>query len=169
MPYGNNLVAKVRAIDGKVVRNFTVGNAPIMSAFDGANVWVTNGGDGTVTKLRASDGKVLGTFNLGGAFAIAFDGTYMWVTSRDTARIFKVQLSDGTVVGTFTVPVDPYGIAFDGQNIWVAGAAAVTELRASDGQIVDQFYYQGNASTGIAFDGANIWVSWLNADLVGKL
>jgi hypothetical protein len=39
---GNGWVTKLRASDGKNLGNFTVGNSPIASAFDGASVWVTN-------------------------------------------------------------------------------------------------------------------------------
>ena len=32
----------------------------------------------------------------------------------------------GPTLGTFTVGNDPYGVAFDGANIWVANKAATT-------------------------------------------
>jgi DNA-binding beta-propeller fold protein YncE len=53
-----NTVTKIRANDGTVLGTFKVGNTPVGVAFDGVNVWVSNGG-GTVTKLQASDGKVI--------------------------------------------------------------------------------------------------------------
>src|SRR5690242_3515032 len=60
---------------------FQVGCEPINIAFDGANMWTANYGDGTVTKLRASDGTVLGTFSVGrGAYGITFDGANIWVS-----------------------------------------------------------------------------------------
>ncbi len=37
---------------------FPVGSQPYGVAFDGANIWSANYGDGTVTKLHASDGAV---------------------------------------------------------------------------------------------------------------
>src|SRR5258705_3430288 len=39
---------------------FHVGSGPTGVAFDGASIWVTNGGSNSVTKLRASDGANLG-------------------------------------------------------------------------------------------------------------
>ena len=40
-------------------------------AFDGANIWVANGGSNTVTKLRASDGALQGTFSVGSSSVAA--------------------------------------------------------------------------------------------------
>src|SRR5580704_1805042 len=49
-----------------VPTEFPVGKEPEGVAFDGANIWTANFGDGTVSKLRASDGAVLGTYTVGG-------------------------------------------------------------------------------------------------------
>jgi DNA-binding beta-propeller fold protein YncE len=45
------------------------------------------------------------------------------------------------VQGTFNVGDFPYGVAFDGANIWVAnsGSDTVTKLRASDGEVQGTF------------------------------
>jgi DNA-binding beta-propeller fold protein YncE len=51
-------------------------------AFDGSNIWVTNGADNTVTKLRASSGALLGTYPVGlRPDMAAFDGSNVWVTN----------------------------------------------------------------------------------------
>jgi hypothetical protein len=71
-------------------------------------------------------------------------------------------------LGTFNVTTAPYGIAFDGEHIWVTGANNVVELRASDGTQIGVFR-SAAASIGIAFDGANVWVSLLKFNAVGKL
>ena len=54
----------------------------------------------------------------------------------------------------------PYGVVFDGNNIWLSGDVYVIELRASDGMKLGQWAPPPTA--GIAFDGANIWVSSTN-------
>jgi len=51
----------------KVPTEFPVGKEPEGVAFDGANIWTANFGDGTVSKVRASDGAILGTFTVGGS------------------------------------------------------------------------------------------------------
>ena len=96
--------------------HFPVGSQPYGLAFDGANIWSANYGDGTVSKLRAADGAVLGTFTVGfQPLGIAFDGANMWVANRGDGSITKLRASDGTVLGTFTVhDAGPYGVAFDG-------------------------------------------------------
>jgi hypothetical protein len=47
-------------------------------AFDGINMWVSNGV--ALAELRGSDGKLLGYFNAnGGSTGVAFDGANVWV------------------------------------------------------------------------------------------
>ena len=63
-------------------------------------------------------------------------------------------------MGTYPAGYGPYGILFDGTNIWVtdAGSNSVTKLLASTGAIVGT-YPAGPGPAGIAFDGTNIWVT----------
>jgi len=57
------------------------------------------------------------------------------------ATVAKVRATDGTVLGTFAVGSGPDGLAFDGENIWVANVDSntVTKLRARDGARLDDF------------------------------
>jgi hypothetical protein len=71
-------------------------------------------------------------------------------------------------LGTFTVGGLPYGIAFDGANIWVGGAPQVDELRGSDGAILGVFNIPQTNATGVAFDGANVWIAGLDDNKVYK-
>ncbi|MGA3118662.1 MAG: IPT/TIG domain-containing protein [Syntrophobacteraceae bacterium] len=61
---------------------------------------------------------------------------------------------------SYSVGNGPYGIAFDGANIWVTNneglPGTVTKLKASDGSLVGT-YSVGTSPIGIAFDGTNIW------------
>lgn len=63
-----------------------------------------------------------------------------------------------------TVPVgsQPYGVAFDGVNVWAANFAdfpgTVTKIRARDGEVLGTFKV-GQKPLGVTFDGTNIWVS----------
>jgi hypothetical protein len=71
---------------------------------------------------------------------------------------------------TFAVGSDPFAVAFDGANIWVAntGGNNVTKLRASDGANLGTFAVGSNPRA-VAFDGANIWVANAGGNNVTKL
>jgi hypothetical protein len=70
---------------------FPVESGPFGVAFDGANIWVTNGGSNSVTKLRASDGVHLGSFSVGNyPVGIAFDGANIWVTNTNSNTVNKL-------------------------------------------------------------------------------
>src|SRR5579872_6442307 len=60
----------------------------------------------------------------------------------------------------FPVGNQPYGLCFDGANIWAANNAdnTVSKVRASDGALLGTYSVPG-APFGVAFDGANIWVT----------
>ncbi|MDD1713472.1 MAG: YncE family protein [Methanoregulaceae archaeon] len=64
-----------------------------------------------------------------------------------------------SITQAFSVGVNPAGIAFDGENIWVtnAGSDNVNVLRAYDGYHVMTPTAMSDP-IGIAFDGANMWV-----------
>src|SRR6476646_5388815 len=64
-------------------------------------------------------------------------------------------------IESFTVGSGPWGLAFDGANIWVTSYTSpylVTELRASDGMPLGTFEAGGSTLTA-AFDGTYIWVT----------
>jgi hypothetical protein len=72
----------------------------------------------------------------------------------------------------FTVGGQPYGLAFDGANIWTANFAdgTVSKVRANDGEILGTFEIgTGFEPYGITFDGANVWISNTAAGSVTKL
>ncbi len=48
---GDNAVTKLRASDGANLGTFPVGRPANAVAFDGVNLWVTNGSANTVSKL----------------------------------------------------------------------------------------------------------------------
>jgi DNA-binding beta-propeller fold protein YncE len=65
------------------------------------------------------------------------------------------------LLGTYSVGGQPFGLAFDGANMWVGnavGSAIVTKLRASDGTVLGTFPVN-SVGYGVAFDGTYIWTS----------
>jgi DNA-binding beta-propeller fold protein YncE len=80
------------------------------------------------------------------------------VANENSNNVTKLSLG-GTTQGTFAVGTTPYGIAFDGANMWVAnnGSNNVTKL-SSSGSTLGTFAV-GNNPRGVGFDGAHIWVA----------
>jgi hypothetical protein len=76
------------------VETFRVGSAPFGLAFDGANIWVANGGSDTVTKLRASDGNLIASYKSGGrdTEGVVFDGASIWVSNYVNSSVSKITL-----------------------------------------------------------------------------
>ena len=159
------LAAKAQPLDPAdfQIQSFPVGNGPRGITFDGANIWVTNDGDGTVTKLRASDGTNLGTFSSGGGNPewITFDGANIWVSNTGSSNVTKLRASDGAVLDRFHVRGIPEGTAYDGANIWVTSYydGTVTKLRASDGVVLGVYHVGDLYLRGVLFDGISIWVA----------
>src|SRR5579872_4447428 len=72
---------------------------------------------------------------------------------------------------TIHVGKQPYGLAFDGTNLWVANFAddSVSKVRTNDGTVLGTFATGGSQPYGLVCDGSNIWVSNLASANVGKL
>jgi len=106
-------------------QSFPAGVRPVEAAFDGTNVWVTNGDSNTVTKIVAATGVTVGTYTVGSSpQGVAFDGTNIWVANQGNGgpgsgtggSVTKLLASTGAVVGTYSLVGDPYSLAFDGTN-----------------------------------------------------
>jgi hypothetical protein len=90
---------------------------------------------------------------------------------RNPLQIALLRWYEGNQTGaTFTVGSGPWGVAFDGANIWVTnhGSNSVTKLRASDGALLGTFT-AGINPYGVVFDGANIWVANYGTTYLTKL
>jgi YVTN family beta-propeller protein len=142
------------------VNTFSVGNNPQSICFDGANIWVTNGGSNTVTKLNAGTGATIGTYSVGAVpFRICSDGASIWVAHNGSATVIKLNASTGATIGTYNVATRSQGICFDGANIWVTNfdSTTVTKLNAGTGATIGT-YSVGTRPQSICFDGTSIWV-----------
>src|ERR1700686_4642507 len=85
-------------------------------------------------------------------------------------KIAQLKWYQANTTTRFAVHSQPYGVTFDGANIWTAnfGDGTVAKLRANDGEVLGTFKV-GGAPYGVTFDGANIWVSNQGAGAVIKL
>ena len=178
----DDVVTKIRAMDGRKAADFPVGGNPVAVLFDGEKLWVVNSGDDSITSFKV-DGtkkklhpqkKISGEFNfdsqlLSRPVDIAFDGEYMWLVNQGGDEVIKFPASEGivTIIGDnepenferIGVGNNPSAIAFDGENMWVthSGSKNVTKIRVSDNEIV-QTISAGKGQQGIAFDGTSMWI-----------
>ncbi len=76
----------------------------------------------------------------------------------------------GGNIGTYAVGTTPFGVCFDGTNIWIAnsGSANVTKLVAANGSLVGT-YSVGTTPIAICYDGTNVWITNSGSNNVTKL
>ena len=82
----------------------------------------------------------------------------------------EINASTGSVVNTITVGSDPFGIASDGTDVWVANYNdnTVSELDASTGSVIDTIPV-GSGPAGLCSHGTDAWVANSGSDTVSQL
>src|SRR5205823_7641512 len=96
------------------------------------------------------------------------------VDAMPLARIALLKWYDVSTVTSFPTDHRPFGVIFDGTNIWVSnqgggdGINSVVKIRAADGAILGSFPTGGINPVEMAFDGANIWVTNGSSGSVSK-
>jgi len=90
-------------------------------------------------------------------------------STKNPLQVALLHWYDANQTASFAVGFQPFALAFDGANIWVAnlGSHSVTKLRASDGATLGTFGVEG--PLGVAFDGGNVWVTNSGINAVTKL
>ncbi len=163
---------------------------PVALAFDGANIWVADGGVGQwsfVHQIRAHDGVHLRTIPLpeySRPNDIILDGERIWVSCFDNAGVFEIctpkcARARRTYVafsyGVFPEWLVPTAMAFDGTYLWVADwvhdVVARTNLETrSCMEWADIFYMsEGSSPSDLIFDGENIWVCNYGSNAIMKI
>ena len=142
----------------RISATWRLDNAPWYIAFDGSDIWVT---EGYLSKLdpvtkRRSFGLIAGNTPRG----VAFDGTNFWVADFDAGTVKKISPTQMQVLATIQVGYRPVGVAFDGTNIWVTNllSNSVSRIDPESGQVIATINV-GTYPTYLAFDGTNIWVT----------
>jgi sugar lactone lactonase YvrE len=107
----------------------------------------------------------LSGFNIGALVSTLLVGI-LSPNSSASAR----QLDQPNLIQTFPVGFGPFGLAFDGANIWVSSeySTSVTKLRASDGANLGQFPV-GEHTTSALFDGTYVWFTSNDSSKVLRL
>ena len=139
-------------------------------AYDGSNMWVTDGSVGLVFKLN-STGGILQTVTVASApNALVFDGANLWIPGLpDTLSVVRV--STGALLATLTGNglSSPYAAAFDGQRILVTNQSgnSVSLWKAADLTTIGTVPMAGTP-TGVCSDGVNFWVTLLNGAAIAR-
>ena len=154
-------VMKLRPSDGTILATANVGGQPDGLAFDGSSIWVANTSGTTVTQISATDGNIKHVFNIGlvNPRKIAFDGLNLWISLQAAGAVVELNPANGAILRTIqNVGANAVGIVFDGTYIWAAGGSTLTQIRVTDGTVV-QVVSLSAAPVDLAFDGTNIWAT----------
>ena len=166
---GQQLAERRWDLDPSTPANISVGTGPYRTAFDGANVWVSNLGSNTVSKINPATNQVVASVGINSPRGLAFDGSFIWVTSFGTNRVYKVDpvtyATTSVVVGT-----SPTDVLFDGSWIWVANINADTVTRVDPATGTAGLTVSvGSGPKGLAFDGTSLYVANSYGNTVSRI
>ena len=166
----DSTVSRVRASDGKLLETWTGATFAFGLVVSRGRIFITgHATPGTLYRIdpKQPAGAVATVTNqLGGQpEGITTDGPFIWTANSSPGSVSKVNPVTGAVT-TFTTGFNsPFGILYDGSNIWVADFDNTLKKLDSSGNIL-QTISTGQSPRSPIFDGTNIWVLNLNSDSV---
>ena len=152
---------------GDILRTVTVGDAPFGVKYDGnGSIWVANELSRSVMKVDARSGTILATISVGdhAPYLMALDGDgNLWVSCLPRT-VYVINVATARVAATYTYSISQLqtdtGIAFDGNDIWIADAYDNLVFRVDPATGANlQTVAVGKSPSYVAFDGANLLVS----------
>jgi hypothetical protein len=152
---------------------FGVSSPPSACAADGENIWTAAGSE--VVQVQGSSGAIVGTWtgaNSAEGVQVAAGKVYVaGNTSPGSLYVIDPTLPPGAVtVASSTLGNLPFGIAFDGTNIWTANQGGSVSIISPQSPYTVTTVTTGFSSLyGILYDGKNIWVTDYNANTLLKL
>lgn len=154
-------IAQIHASNGKVLGEWTgaFGASRVLCAMGKVFAIAPQGKFFELDPSQPPSGVTLVTSSLGVAQGIAYDGQRIWVPCYDgLVSIIALNPNQVTNVAGF---VHPWGIVFDGTNIWITDSPSTSPGKLSkldsSGAIV-QSLDVGIGPHFPVFDGTNIWV-----------
>jgi outer membrane protein assembly factor BamB len=94
------------------------------------------------------------------AYGLCYLDGYLWISSAYDHALLKYDFATGEVVQTIEVPCfEAAGLAFDGENFWVAdyGKRMLYEM-SLEGEVLNTYETPYSTPHGVAWDGENIWI-----------
>ena len=90
---------------------------------------------------------------------LTYDGEFLWISSEFSDRIYRMNLS-GQIVNEFDSPSSfPFGLAFDGDSLWLAdGTDTIFGFNLSF-EILCQFSLPTEWPRGLTVSGNRLWLS----------
>jgi hypothetical protein len=146
-----------------------------------------------IIKIDAVDGDNLESENALANLAfpsptdMAYDGTYFWIVDWQSNTINKVLPEDGSLIssipgpstkpsyqsdpGTGSYNAKPFGIAWDGQALWVSEQSdgMIYRVNPLDGSLLNAFSAPGSDPKGLTWDGEFLWHVDQASQLIYKL
>jgi hypothetical protein len=134
--------------EGVWVSEFAAPDPPNQSprgiTWDGSTLWLSDTGHwtedpqiGSIYQLT-TDGAIIFSFQLPSDFQttrdLAYDGVNLWLAEQTGQMIHRISTS-GEILESFDLWDDigisgtPYGLTWDGSNLWVATKAAIYQLK----------------------------------------
>jgi len=97
--------------------------------------------------------------NLGGANGLVHDGESLWISSNYSNRIYNLSL-EGKIIKEFEAPAGyPFGLAFDGQDLWLADGSNRIFKMDQEGDILCQFTVPTDYPGGLTWENDKLWLS----------
>jgi hypothetical protein len=156
-------VTRVRASDGTVLGTWTGAAGAFGVLVARGRIYVTgsiNPGRVYMIDPSMAPGAVTTMNGLLGAFThgIATDGTFIWTANPGGGSVSIVDPDNGATINITSGFSSPWGILFDGTNIWVSdhGDNKLKQLDAM-GNVIQSVPVGNNPQLPV-FDGTNIWV-----------
>jgi hypothetical protein len=158
------------------MQTISVGGQPVFCATDGENIWASTQSD--VIQLQANTGKILGTWTgASGSEGVLFAAGKVYVpTNAVPGLLYAFDPTQTPGAGTLVATVGnlPFGIGFDGTNIWTAnfgppGSVSIITPQATTPYPVSTVTTGFTDLTGVLYDGAHIWVTDFGAGTLLKL
>ena len=119
--YGGHEIRRFDPVDGTELDGIQLGTSAWSLAIANDRIWVTNRDEGTVTAI-GRDGAVAATValsELAAPFAIQALGGRLWVADADRGRLYEIDPATASLVATHELPSPAFGLAHDGEHLWV--------------------------------------------------
>jgi hypothetical protein len=149
-----------------------VGVNPAFCAADGEYIWTSN--QEQVVQVQASTGNIMGTWDAAGNGSNVLVAVGKVFVTGDFLPGILFVLDPTKAPGDVTVAAntlggEPFGIAFDGTNIWTANLTGSVSIISPATYAVTTVTTGFKSVIGAVYDGAHMWVTDYGAGTLLKL